>query len=226
MPTIYQTANAVGKSPSLIAHASELITMRLVYPLNVAMTAGDEIEMFVLPADHVPVDVMIDADRLDSNASPTLTVTCGLMSGTSGVADATRTVGTEFGSALTTIGRAAGGSMARCLTRPGAIFADPSRDRSIGISFPAAAATFTADSTAITLKGLWQAATAYASGDAITLPDGRRARCSSAGTSGTAFPFVGTEVKGGTVTDGGVTWTIVDAYIALTIAYRATRMGF
>lgn len=226
MPTQFQTSIVVNKQPMPISCDSDVLAVRAVLPLNVALGADDFAEMLVLPADHVPVDFMLDADRLDSDGSPTLTVTAGIMSGLPGLADTSRTVGAQICSAITTLGRSAGGTMVRTTLRPGVILPDKYVNRSIGIKFPAAAATFTADSTSLTMKGLWQPSTAYASGDAIYLPDGRRARCSTAGTSGSTFPFVGTEVKAGTVSDGGVTWTIVDAYIALTMWYRSSFGGY
>lgn len=229
MSIFYQTPIATGRSPAQVAHGAEIIAVRAVMPFNVAITANNKVEMLVLPADHVIVDAYLDGDRLDSNASPTLDYSVGLMSGTPGVAAISRTVGFELfgtsaGAGYNSVGRAAGGSFGRTTARMGSVFAGPV-DRSIGIHFGSAAATFTADSTALTMKGLWQPATAYVAGEAITLPDGRRARCSTGGTSGTSFPFIGNEVKAGTVTDGTVTWTIVDAYIALNVMYRATRAG-
>jgi len=75
-------------------------------------------------------------------------------------------------------------------------------------------------------RGVWSPGTIYAANDFITLPDGRRARCSTGGTSGANFPAgLGIALFNTTVTDGGVTWTIQDAAIALTVLMRAARNG-
>lgn len=229
MASVRQTPIVLNKTPAPISAASEVIAVRAVLPLNEILVVNDLIEFLVLPADHVPVDAMIEASDLDSDATPALDYSVGLMSGIPGVADTARTVGFELFGTSAGAGHTTGQGkeMARATSplRPGAIY--PAKvDRSIGAKIGTPPDAFSADSTALTMKGMWLPGTAYASADAIYLPDGRRARCSTAGTSGTDFPFVGTEVKAGTVTDGTVTWTIVDAYIALTVWYRASRGGY
>lgn len=57
-----------------------------------------------------------------------------------------------------------------------------------------------------TLGPLWKASTAYALGDFVTLSGGAVLEATTAGTSGTVEPVAPAEV-GGTVVDGGVTWT-------------------
>lgn len=53
---------------------------------------------------------------------------------------------------------------------------------------------------------LWAASTAYSLGDFVTLSTGETLEATTAGTSGTAEPVAPSTV-GGTVVDGGVTWT-------------------
>ena len=60
-----------------------------------------------IPAGHVPVDFKIITDDLDSNGTPTVQFTAGVLSGRFGENDDARTIGTEFANASTT-GQAGG----------------------------------------------------------------------------------------------------------------------
>lgn len=138
MPSILQTNDAKGVKPAPIADESDVVAVRYKYSLAAALALNDRIEMGVLPADHVPVDFVVDCDDLDSNGAPTITLDCGIMSGTPGVADATRTVGTEFLSASTV---AQAGGVVRAATVGAFRVAPASTDRSVGFLVKAAPAT-------------------------------------------------------------------------------------
>jgi len=227
MPTFYQSDVVLGRTPARIESGPCIVSQRSLFLVRAAFAAGDIIEALVLPADHVIVDALIDSDDLDAHATPALAYDVGLMSGSVGLKDLNRAVGAQLFSAATT-GQAAG--IARATARTAFTQAPASVDRSIGIKIttkPATDLTLTAQADAVTAKGLWQASTAYALKDYIILPDGRRARVTTAGTSGAAMPLeaFSSAVFGGTVTDGGVTWTITDPYIALTVSYRSTING-
>jgi hypothetical protein len=64
-------------------------------------------------------------------------------------------------------------------------------------------------------------------GNSNSRPPTRNIQVTTAGTSGATMPIeaFSSAVFGGTVTDGGVTWTITDPYLALTINYRSTING-
>lgn len=113
-----------------------------------AFALNDVVEMLAIPAGHVPTSLKVVSDQIDSNGAPTLTLTFGVMTGewlqaTVGNDGVTaRTVGTEFGNALTTVGRAA--SVVNLDTVTGLQLAASNVDRSLGIKVSAAAATLVA----------------------------------------------------------------------------------
>jgi hypothetical protein len=167
------------------------------------------------------------SDDLDTNGAPTLTLDCGLMSGTPGANDSARTVGNEFFAAAT-IGQTGFGTISRMIKGNMHRWQPYESDKSIGLKAAAGAATGVATLTNLTVnRGRWQAGTAYALNDFITLPNGIRVKCTTAGTSGSTDPFKGTclPAYNATVTDGTVTWTIADPSIFLTLLYRPAYRG-
>lgn len=68
---ILQTDYAKGIRPMPIAQGAELISVRMAFVLAAALAAADVIEFGFLPADHVPVDYIIDTDDLDSGTTVT-----------------------------------------------------------------------------------------------------------------------------------------------------------
>lgn len=225
MSTFHQTAVATRRTPARIDAGPCLVSMRALFPVRAALAANDIIEMLVLPADCVLVDAALDASDLDGHATPTLAYDVGLMSGPVGQIDLNRAVGAELFSGATT-GQSAG--MARASLRTAVAQMASDKNRSIGIKVSDAAATAVVSGTDGTNdRGFWQPSTVYASGDYITLPNGLRVACTTAGTSGVAMPLeaFSSAVKGGTVADGTVTWTHQDPYLALSITYRSVDNG-
>ncbi len=225
MSKFYQTSVAQRRTPARIDAGPCLVSMRALFPVRAALAADDIIEMLVLPADCVLVDAVLDASDLDSGTTPALAYDVGLMSGPVGLSDLNRSVGAELFSGATT-GQAAG--MARASLRSAVAQLASDKNRSIGIKIGTAAATATVSATDGTNdRGFWEPNMAYAAGDYITLPNGLRVACTTAGTSGVAMPLeaLSSAVKGGTVADGTVTWTHQDPYLALTITYRSVDNG-
>jgi hypothetical protein len=228
MATFYKSSTAKNNRPMPVAGGSETISHKVVFNVTeelraagkTAFAANDIVELCPLPAGHVPVDAIIAADILGSSTND-LTYDIGLMSGTPGHADLTRTVGTELFSGAVVGNDSA--SMARMTGYAGLLVTGVDYDRSIGLKVSQAATTaptLTANGT--NPVGLWQPSTAYAVGDWIWLPNGLRAKVTTAGTSGLLFPGgLTTGINAGTVTDGGVTWTLVDLFFSLTLFYRA-----
>lgn len=221
MATYYQSPVVTRKVPARADAGPCTVSMRAVFPVKANLAQNDIIEMLVLPADHVIVDAVVDADDLDSATS--LDFDVGIMSGTPGLIDLNRTVGAQLFDGATT-GQAAG--VARATLRTAFVQMPANHDRSIGIKITTAPGTPVKSSTLGTNnRGFWQASTVYAVNDYIILPNGLRARVASGhnGTSGTTMPIeaFSSAVFTGTVSDGTVTWTIQDPYIALTVAYRS-----
>lgn len=221
MATFYQSDVVLRKKPAKLEAGPCIVSQRALFPVRAAFAAGDIIESLVLPADHIITDALIDTDDLDGGTA--LVYDVGLMSGAVGLKDLNRTVGAELFSGATT-GQAAG--IVRATLRTAFSILPDVQDRSIGIKIttkPGTDLTLTSQANAKVNRGFWQPGTAYALYDFITLWDGRRVYVSTAGTSGATLPLAafGASVFGGTITDGGVTWTNVDPYIALTISYRS-----
>lgn len=92
----------------------------------------------ILPANHTVVDMVLAPDDLDTNASPTLALDVGLMSGTIGDETGVRTTGSEFFAADQS---ARTGTVSRMSRRQGFTVKPAQADRSIGVKVQAAAAT-------------------------------------------------------------------------------------
>ena len=122
------------------AQAGEVKGLTGVITLT-ALALGDLLEMVPLPAGHVPVDCIVDSDDLDSNATPALVFSAGLITGD------TPTVDEMIAS--TDIGQT--GGIARMDAKGGTRIAPADTDRVFGLKCTAAPATFQAGSVAFTL---------------------------------------------------------------------------
>jgi hypothetical protein len=234
MPAIYQSREATKGRPGMVANRTgEIIASKgLVIP-SAQLAANDVLESVILPADHIPVDLILDTDDMDGAAGMTLDV--GFMTGLPGVADSARTVGQEFAAALTT---AQAGGVARLTLLKAFRISPVGYDRSIGVKIAVVAATPVAPIAASGLnRGAWQPNTAYALNDYVVLPDGRRLKCTTAGTS-QGLPTSPTNLGGlwlpptlaptayaATQADGTVTWTMADMAVGITLLSRFGRAG-
>jgi len=99
---------------------------------------NDIVDLGILPANHTVVDAILIPDDLDTNASPTVALDVGIMSGTPGDDTSARTCGTELFAASTA---AQGGTPTRMSAKTGFTILPTANDRSIGVKFQAAAAT-------------------------------------------------------------------------------------
>lgn len=68
---------ATGAKASPSAAGAELIAVRASYTLVADVAANDLIQMMDLPANMVPVDVVLDCDDMDSGATGTVSVALG-----------------------------------------------------------------------------------------------------------------------------------------------------
>lgn len=149
MPNLYQSdqAKSIASIP-YPACAGDVVAQRISFVFPAAIALGDIVEMGVLPPGCRLVDAILDTDDLDSNGVPTIKFDVGLMSGTFGDNDPTRTCGAEILSAVTT--PQAGGVVRPTLAT--AFRTAPSNvEQPIGIKINTAAATGVAGTVGLTL---------------------------------------------------------------------------
>lgn len=135
------------------SEAGDVCAKRATIALTVAPVADDIFEMLMIPAGCRPIDIILDSDDLDTG-TPAIAFDVGIMSGTPGKADITRTVGSEF-MAASTVGYA--GTVARPTLKTAFRVAKSDTERAIGLKCTTAAATFAAGTIGLTLI--------YAAGD-------------------------------------------------------------
>ena len=235
MATVYQSPDVSPGRPAPSADDTGTdMSVRGIVVLTLAVVINDILEVLKIPAGHIVKDLILETDRLDTNGAPLLTYDVGFMPGTPSVVDTAR-IPTADWFAASTLGQTGG------IARPAAATAVLAKfmrqeamdfERSIGVLIKAAPATGVAAQASMNVnRGMWQPATVYTANDYITLPDGRRLKCTTGGTSAAATtgqqfpPLLAFAVAGGTQTDGTVTWTMSDPYVSLTVTYRASRYG-
>ena len=101
------------------------------------LAQNDVIDVGIIPATAQVVDVVIDADDLDTNVSPALAFDVGVLSGGPGTTG-TRTCGNEF-FAATNVAQA--GGVSRMAKAAGFRVARANTDTSLGVKITAAAGT-------------------------------------------------------------------------------------
>jgi len=149
MAKLIQSDHAKGIQPTPYpGFAGQAVTHR--YSIAVPADAGlnDILELACIPSGCRVAEIVLDADKLDSNGAPTLTLDVGIMSGAFGDADAGRTCGAEFFAAATT-GQA--GGVARPTLASAYRTAGAATSRAIGVKIKAAAATGAAGTIGLTV---------------------------------------------------------------------------
>lgn len=227
-----QLSNLVKSGYTPIADgAGELLAQRAVFPITAAVPLNDVLDMCILPADHVPVDLFVDIDDLDSAAAGLYDV--GFITGVPGDIVSVRTCGAEFLSGANVqaalVARANVATGFRQTARP--------VDRSIGIKVATAPATPIVGSLAGLLnRGAWRPGIAYALNDYVTLGNGVIVYVTTAGVSGvyaapdtnlspSQYEPAWNQGKGLTTVDGTVTWTCQTPVIGLTLLSRAAILN-
>ncbi len=107
------------------------------FTVPTGLTANDVIEFGALASGHVPVDVIVASEDLDSG-TPAITLDGGLLSGDYASTDSARTCGNEF-FAASTVGQA--GGIQTLAKAAGALIAKTDADRGFGLKVGVAAAT-------------------------------------------------------------------------------------
>ena len=139
-----------GRKPVVVGDNSQVNCVRYAVSLVAAdLDANDIGAVGILPAGCVPVAVYVDSDDLDTNGTPTIAASVGVLNATGDdLSTATADGGAAWGTGLTVA--QAGGQVAvasKALARVQAAAAD----RLIGVKFTAAAATKAAGELGVTL---------------------------------------------------------------------------
>lgn len=147
-----QTLQAQRVIPMPNPKGSEVVNVRLVYDSAVegALALNDVVELGLLPEGCVPVDWILDVSDLDSNGSPAIVMSVGILTAAkTAISTATADGGAAWATGLTT---AQAGGMVRPTTRPTYLTQPSTSPRSVGVLISTAAATFQAGTLALNLS--------------------------------------------------------------------------
>jgi hypothetical protein len=132
-----------GRKPALFPAGIEVVAQRDAIALvDADLDANDAGSVTILPAGCVLVGITYDSDDLDTNASPTITASVGIMNA------ADSDLETVLASGITA---SRDGTAAYVVTPAMLRLAASSSDRRIGVKFTAASATKAAGSVGVTL---------------------------------------------------------------------------
>ena len=144
MATFYSDSALDSGLGAFACEAGEVKAIRGVITLPATLGATDVVHMVKLPAEHVPVDLILEADDLDTNGTPTIVMDVGITSDSVG-----STEDDDAFIAASTL--AQGGGMARMDQVTGPRIAAVANERLVGITVDTAAATAAAGDVAVTL---------------------------------------------------------------------------
>ena len=132
-----------GRVPTVFPAGCEIVAQRGAVALVAAdLDANDAGSVVLLPAGCVPVAVMYDSDDLDTNGTPTITASIGLMN--AGETD----LDTVWASGITA---SRDGTAAHLVSTNMIRTAATQAHRKVGVKFTAAAATKAAGTVGLTL---------------------------------------------------------------------------
>jgi hypothetical protein len=143
MPFTNRNDILAGRVPAITPAGAEIVAQRGTIALVAAdLDANDTGAVAILPAGCVLTGVIYDSDDLDTNASPTITASVGVVN-----------VGETNLSTVLAAGITASrdGTAAHVVTREMVNLAPAATDRVIGIRFTAASATKAAGTVGLTL---------------------------------------------------------------------------
>jgi hypothetical protein len=132
------------RPPITPAEAGQICAVRGQATLPNTLAANDIVELVPLPPGCVPVDVIVDADDLDTNGTPTITLTAAVIN----AAGDDIVANTEFFTASTV---AQAGGVARMDKKTAPRIASSTSKRNVGLKVVAAAATKAAGVVGMTL---------------------------------------------------------------------------
>lgn len=132
-----------GRAPAVFPSGAEVVAVRGAVALLAGdLDANDTGSVLILPAGCVPVAVVYDSDDLDTNASPTITASVGVVN-----------AGETDLSAVWAAGITASrdGTAVHLVSTAMARVTPAAEDRKVGVKFTAAAATKAAGTLGLTL---------------------------------------------------------------------------
>lgn len=137
--SLLKTKHANGVYPMPTASDSDVLAIRMEYSLAAALALNDVIYMGDLPANHLPVDFMLDTDDLDTNATPLITLGVGIINATDNGLSAAAADGGAGWLLASTVAQA--GGMARPTTNIMSRVTNAETARRLGVHVSAAPAT-------------------------------------------------------------------------------------
>ena len=150
MALIARTNYTNGVIPAVTAdRAGDVVSQEVTITLSANPTANDTYAFLTLPANHVPVDCILTSDDLDTNGTPPITMSVGVLNAALTAIDTTSSSGGAAWISASTIGQSAG--LARPTTVAISRVTPTSADRIIGVAFPAISATFASGKISLTL---------------------------------------------------------------------------
>lgn len=148
MYVLLQSLTDKGTRPMPVSSGSDVLAVREKIALTVSPGAGDILAMLDLPADHMPVDVILDTDDLDG-ATPTLTLDVGVLNAAKTDIDVTAPSGGGKWITASTIGQT--GGLVRPTTKEITRVTPTVANRKVGVRVAAAATNFQAGDVGLTL---------------------------------------------------------------------------
>ena len=139
-----------GRKPAVYPAGSEVVAVRFAVDLTTADLVLNRIgQVGVLPAGCVPVAMIVDCDDVDSNATPTVAMSIGVLNA---AGTALSTASDDGGAAwATSVATGKAGGMDFPTSKALQRVNSTTSDRSIGILVTAAAATAVAGTIGVTL---------------------------------------------------------------------------
>ena len=136
---LYQSKQVkAGVCAASADEANDLMVSTGEFVVPATLAVNDVSEFGAYPADAIALDLIVATQDLDSNATPTLVLDAGILSGDYAKADSSRTCGAEF-IAASTVGQA--GGVAHAAVAAGLLSAPSLSDRGFGLKVTTAAAT-------------------------------------------------------------------------------------
>lgn len=151
MPFANSNDYLTGRKPVPTPQGSEVVATRFEIDLLTAdMVINDIGAVAILPAGAVPVGLRYDSDDLDSNVTPTIAASVGVLDAAgTGLSTATADGGAAWGTGITT---SQAGGQSTVLSRAISRVTATQVDRKIAVLFTAAAATAVAGKVGLTLE--------------------------------------------------------------------------